>query len=139
MYKIGDEVETPIGTGTIKWIDKASKNDDEGFDTLYVSIKGMPEIEFNERFIKPYQSAHDKLLALGYERIENNEKYAVYKKIYESDEYHSYYEKINIYKKIKKYDGTFYSNDNFNSQYHYHQLSFNLELSRILTQYLEEL
>lgn len=113
MYKVGDKVETPLGVGVIKWIDKASKNEDEGFDTIYVSIKHFPEIEFNERHIKPYRTAHEKLIEMGYE-FEQLEGYKIYRHIEKSI--------IGVYE-----DKT------------YCCVEVDLDLSRILTQYLEEL
>ena len=121
MYKIGDKVETPIGIGIIKWIDKASKNDDEGFDTLYVSINGFPEIEVNERHIKPYRTAHEKLIELGYRISQTTALTHSLYTIYDKDG-----SSITI---IERRSGNAYKT----------RQEVSLELSRILTQYLEEL
>lgn len=136
MYKIGEKVETPIGIGIIKWIDKASKNDDEGFDTLYVSIAGMPEIEFNERHIKPYVSAHEKLLALGWEEKIHD---ITVKRDVESGRYKQYVKGSEVIL-IDIEDKEFTTYTLYNGSKGVDDVSWvNLTLSRILTQYLEEL
>ena len=124
MYKIGDKVETPIGIGIIKWIDKASKNDDEGFDTLYVSINGFPEIEVNERHIKPYRTAHEKLIEMGWE----DKGYVSDARRYEGYNMWVIFNVTNKTYTINKLVGIAIICPNID-----------ITLSRILTQYLEEL
>ena len=111
MYKIGDKVETPLGWGILSYFDN---------EFAWVSIKGTPEIEFDIRRIKPYQSAHDKLIEMGYTHLQLSEDL--------TDDY--YGKDIN--------DFIWFSRENKS----YNLGSFveiNLELSNILTDYLEEM
>lgn len=102
MYKIGDKVETPHGVGRV----------DKVFDSgLRVNFGGSKLIPLKD--VKPYTSAHDKLIKLGYEF----QQYDNFKK-YMHDELATV--RVDNDKTISCYEIT-------------------LELSRILTQYLEEL
>ena len=112
-YEIGQKVETPLGVGTISYIDS---------EFAWVSIKGTPEIEFDIRHLKPYKTAHERLLEMGWEDVET---YSV-----DIIEYRKDGSEIYVYKRDKKYEAY----DGLSSAY-----SMNLELSRILTQYLEEM
>ncbi len=75
-YEIGQKVETPLGWGRLSYFDS---------EFAWVSIKGTPEIEFDIRHIKPYKTAHDKLIDMGfsYEYDECNDEL--------SDKVHTYY------------------------------------------------
>ena len=57
-YEIGQKVETPLGVGVVKY--------NMGGSILWVSFdENRPEIEINKEDIKPYRTAHDKLLSMG--------------------------------------------------------------------------
>lgn len=128
MYKIGDKVETPLGIGIVVGKRVAMRHDDIIFE---VEIKGI-KIDFRNTQVTPYQSAHEKLIELGYEYS--------YKECGDelSDKWHTFYNKkrfITIDVIVNNISGigwyiTFH--DPFNC-------IANIELSRILTQYLEEL
>ena len=59
----------------------------------------------------PSLTPHDKLLALGWKKIDGLQ----YKKILEQDSYHKVYEIININKKDKTFCGTWNNDNYFNS------------------------
>ena len=102
MYKIGDKVETPLGVGKVSI----------SATGYMVNIKGY-QVVFEADVVTPYQSAHDKLLAMGYEFNKRND-YVIYT--------HDELSRVTIYR-----DKTYSCGD------------ANLTLSRILTAYLEEL
>jgi len=132
MYKIGDKVETPIGIGILSDI---SANNETKYKVMY----GSRSTWYAHDEIKPYQSAHEKLIEMGWEVYTDNINVIVYKKTIQHDVYRDDYIKVGVYKKEKKYNGTVHYNDRFSSAYRHHSYDFELDLSRILTQYLEEM
>ena len=100
------KVETEKGNGIIVAI--------SGYEEqLYiVEITNIGNWGFNEHQLKPYRTAHEKLIEMGYESIKGN-NFTKYR--------HDELPRITIYS-----DNTYSCSDT------------NLELSRILTQYLEE-
>ena len=104
MYKIGDKVETPLGSGYVESI---------RYDgTIGVGI-GFPIVYFKEKELTPYRTAHEKLIEMGYELTKRSD-YVFYR--------HDDLPRVTIYS-----DKTYSCSDT------------NLKLSRILTQYLEEI
>ena len=106
-YEIGQKVETGKGNGIIVGI--------SGYEEqLYiVEITNIGNWGFNEHQLKPYRTAHEKLIEMGYESTKGN-NFTKYR--------HDELPRITIYN-----DNTYSCSDT------------NLELSRILTQYLEEM
>ena len=115
MYKIGDKVQSPLGLGIV-----VEEQKDMAIGS-YIIYLGKPyikcdynyELVFNERELKPYKTAHEKLIEMGYDSIKRNDNV-----FYIHDEL----PRVTIYN-----DKTYACNDT------------NLELSYILTQYLEEM
>ena len=60
MYKIGDKVETPLGIGIL--VDVSQNN-----ETKYKVAHGTRTTWYAHDEIKPYRTAHEKLIELGYE------------------------------------------------------------------------
>ena len=113
MYKRGDKVETPLGIGKLSIVASG----------VMVNIKGH-EVVFRMDEIEPYKSPHDKLLALGFTFLG---------KWTNGGEYDDYRYKIDNVWFLQ-----IFHNINGLTYYTYDGRS-DLELSRILTQYLEEL
>lgn len=122
QYQAGDKVQSPLGLGIV-----IEEQKDMAIGS-YIIYLGKPyiksdynyEVVFNERELKPYKTAHEKLIEKGFEEFYRyNERYY----ILDNDEQY-----IEIYIDIK---GVNYYVPN--NEY------VDLELSRILTQYLEEL
>ena len=82
----------------------------------------------------PLLTPHDKLLALGWEKTYDDLQY---QKILKQDNYQRIYEIININKKDKTFSGTWNNDNYFNQNYTSSSLSFDLELAKILVEYLE--
>ena len=121
MYKIGDKVETPLGIGSIYNISDEEYSDftvelfgyEKHIVTLCnVNVKGQPLL-YKDTDLKPHRTAHEKLIEMGYELTKRSD-YVFYR--------HDDLPRITIYN-----DKTYSCSDT------------NLALSRILTQYLEEL
>lgn len=112
MYKIGDKVETPYGVGVITVI----RND----GMFFVKIKNqLVHCVYDE--LTPYRTAHEKLIEMEWEEqettIKNNRRY-------DKGDNTIF---IDIVKKTYEvYEG-------------YDPYQIDLKLSRILTQYLEEI
>jgi len=106
MYKIGDKVETPLGIG--KLADRSQNN-----ETKYKVMYGAKSTWYAHDEITPYRTAHEKLLALGFQYAQRED----YKR-YIHDELGSL---------IVWDDKTFTTSD------------CDLEIARIMVQYLEEL
>lgn len=110
-YEIGQKVETPLGVGLVKVIDKDLK----GNTLIAVNIGKLPidyiGISFKESDIKPYRTPHEKVLEMGYE-CEAREGIKIYR--------HPTLSNFRVY-----YDNTISCND------------IDLELSRIIAEYLE--
>ena len=107
MYKVGDKVETPLGIGKVSI----------SAHGYMVNIKGY-EVVFNKDVIKPYITAHDKLLAMGFRLKQNSKTKKVYSILQHSIE-------------IEKYEDEW--------KYYTNGIVIGLSLSRILTQLLEEM
>lgn len=116
-FKIGDKVETPFGVGVVESID-CNKD-------FYIEFKNNSVIYFDVNDIQPCKSAHDKLLELGWVEQKG---LAEHIKMYAHEDYDTGLLCIN--KDIKKW---------FYSLLTYTDFFVDLELSKILTQYLEEL
>lgn len=116
MYKIGDKVETPFGVGKVLNIN--------GLIGTFEQQATLSTFEFPIGDVKPYRTAHEKLIELGWEN-----------KLYERDTRR--YEAYNMW---VIFDVT-------NKTYTINKLvgiaiicpNIDIALSRILTQYLEEL
>jgi hypothetical protein len=114
VYKAGDKVETPHGTG---WV----KSYSEVYDMYIVDLKGaFKNQQYKPYHLKPHKSAHDKLIEMGFKKNEDGH--------YQHD-----------------FDGDIrvMSETNMKTmetqKYLVPRVHLTLELSRILTQYLEEL
>ena len=132
MYKIGDKVETPLGVGVIKSLEETIFEDEKGNPIYDYSVKlnnhydfytenKLDKIIFLSYVIKPYKSAHDKLIELGYRFWDNSNGL----------QYNKNHIEILIDKEEKKYK-VYWMVD-------FQAYDVDIELSRILTQYLEEL
>ena len=123
MYKVGDKVETRLGIGVIEKVTEYPK----GYDNSYhVSVNVCKEkliMIYEEDELKPYKSQHEKLIEMGYSFSE----LINYMRRYENE-----YDDENIPVEII----IDYKHKNY---YIPENDVVNLELSRILTQYLEEL
>lgn len=90
-----------------------------------------PTVSANTITITP----HDKLLALRWKETDNLH----YEKILKQDNYQKIFMTIGIDKKAKTFIGTWNNYNYFNENYTSYPLSFDLELVKILVEYLEEL
>ena len=111
MYKIGDKVETPYGIGIVKDFGVSGFS----FHWCKIAFSEYDVISLNEDKVKPYRTAHEKLIEMGFVATLELDKYLIYR----MDGLELLF---NIPAKTYVYD-----------------VDINLELSRILTQYLEEL
>ena len=132
-YEIGQKVETPLGVGGI--IDVFTR-EDKTISECKVCIK-THSVWFGVDDLKPYKTAHDKLLSMGFEEkihdktVEREIKRGDYK------QYVNY--PIVILIDLNQKDFTTYTLYN-GSKNNVDDVSWvSLELSRILTQYLEEM
>lgn len=125
-YEIRQKVETPLGIGTIV----GSKPILYARDVYNVELKtkeGDFYIWFTQGVLKPYRTAHEKLIEMDYELVlENEEDY---------DKTCMTYKKERETLVIDKYKDRYV----LCQGKMYLAASISLELSRILTQYLEEL
>lgn len=131
-YKIGDKVETPLGIGKLVDI---SQNNETKFKVAY----GTRTTWYAHDEVEPYTTAHEKLLALGWGVLRDNTTHVEFRKTIRKDSYIDNYSIIKVTKKSKTFSGQTYYNDNFVSRYSQYELSFDLELARIMLQYLEEM
>ena len=121
-YEIGQKVETPLGVGEIVGVIEYPK----GYGNTYrVDIKIKEEVinkmyDFDE--LKPHKTAHEKLLSMGYE-CEDTYSGKQYTNTKED-------EALPVRVDIDEISKYYYIPDND---------CVNLELSRVLTQYLEEM
>ena len=130
MYKIGDKVETPHGTGLVVGYH-------ETYDMYIVDLKGdFKTQQYKPEHLQPYRTAHEKLIEMGYEKKIHD---TVVKSDVESGRYKQYAkgsEVILIDVEDREFTTyTLYSGDKGVSDVSW----VNHKLSRILTQYLEEL
>lgn len=116
-YEIGQKVETPLGIGEV--IDVFTR-EDKTISECKVCIK-THSVWFRVDDIKPYKSAHDRLIEMGYNvqqtTVLNSSMFTIYGIDGAS---------ITI---IERKGGSTYKT----------KQEVSLELSRILTQYLEEM
>ena len=124
-YKIGQKVETEIGNGIIVAI--------SGYEEpLYiVGITNIGAWGFNEHRLKPYKTAHEKLIEMGYEYEYNECNDEL------SDKVHTYYNP----KRFIKIEVTVTPNGvgwytHFYDPYNY---IANLEILEIIKQLVEEM
>ena len=111
-FKAGDKVETPFGVGIFeRYVDGGFMSG--SLRVCYEKVQTGGVYFWNEDDIKPYKTAHEKLIDMGYEFVKANN--CVFYR-------HEELPKITIYN-----DKTYSCSD------------ADLELSKILTQYLEEL
>lgn len=121
MYKIGDKVETPHGTGLVVGYH-------ETYDIYIVDLKGdFKTQQYKPEHLQPYQSAHEKLIEMGCE-YSDRQSGKLHKVYYtENPNDNQKYELV-----FDKYEhGWVYNLNN--------EIIVDLTLSRILTQYLEEI
>lgn len=120
-YKIGQQVETPLGVGEVKGVRQ--------YQNPIYQIKFMDSnfkvMDFEEAELKPYKTAHDKLLSMGFEMVLDDEHFTIFE--------HQELDYTIRIDKLWKGIGIHHYNDDPHYRYIY------LELSRILTQYLEEM
>ena len=123
MYKIGDKVETPLGIGVVVGKRVAMRHDDIIFE---VENKGI-KVDFRNTHVTPYRTAHEKLIEMGWE-YSDRQSGKLHKVYYiENPNDNQKYELV-----FDKYEhGWVYNLNN--------EIIVDIILSRILTQYLEEL
>lgn len=127
-YVIGQKVTTPLGVGLVGAIDKDLK----GNTLIAVNIGKLSidyiGISFKESDIKPYRTPHEKLIDMGYEYVEHKQGHR-----YKHKEKEDYID-IDLLRSS-------YYHFTFKYERHYRMsalpLGTTLELSRILTEYLE--
>lgn len=122
-YEIGQKVTTPLGIGEIKKIENWS----DGHTQFVVYIKGI-FVTLSSSQLKPYKTPHERLLELGYEYQEHKQG-------------HRYIHRENKdYIDVDLLRSSYY-HFTFKHERHYRVSALpsgtTLELSRILTEYLE--
>jgi len=117
MYKLGDKVETPLGVGILSDI---SANNETKYKVMY----GSRSTWYAHDEIKPYRTAHEKLIELGWE----DKGYVSDARRYEGYNMWVIFNVTNKTYTINKLVGIAIICPNID-----------ITLSRILTQYLEEL
>ena len=120
MYKIGNTVKTEFGIGVVK--DKYENLNNH----FVINIRDV-DIIVHVSEMEHYKTAHDKLIELGWEY----KGFVELRHIYEKKYPYKFKEHIIIFPKSKFYLTSTNSKG--------HSVLINIELSRILTQYLEEL
>ena len=132
MYKVGDKVETPLGIGVIIGKRVAMQHDDIIFE---VENKGI-KVDFRNTHVTPYRTAHDKLIEMGYEEKIHD---IVVKYDVESGRYKQYAKGSEVIL-IDLEDAEFTTYTLFSGDKGVSDVAWvTLELSRIITQYMEEL
>lgn len=126
-YEVGQKVETPLGVGIIFEEEKFDMDLGEWYIEVMIGERfGFNRvIPFETVDLKPYKSAHDKLIDMGFEMVLDDEEFTIFE--------HQELDYTIRVDKIWKGIGIHHYNDDPNYRYIY------LEISRILTQYLEEL
>ena len=115
-YEIGQKVETPLGVGKIFDISVSG-------DMFHVELKDGLTKWFWSNYLNPYKTAEEKLLERGFEKQKIN---------------HDTFTLEIVLQSVSPYIITFTKKENKGWLYHSNKW-INLELSRILTQYLEEI
>lgn len=117
-YEVGQKVETPLGVGVV-----VGYNDT--YDMYLVDLNDeFTNQQFKEYHLKPYKTPHEKLIELGWKHFDEDKMGVIY-------ENESAY--LNIYKTHKYY--IFETKES--GKYIENKVEIDLELSRILTDYLE--
>ena len=60
-YEIGQKVETPLGVGVVKGL----RSNNTKFVTVKFNDDDSMCMEFESQYVKPYKSAHEKLIEMG--------------------------------------------------------------------------
>ncbi len=116
-YEIGQKVETPLGVGEV--IDVFTR-EDKTISECKVCIKTY-SVWFGVDDLKPYKTAHEKLIKMGFTATLEFDKYPIYRNNFGLELSFNPIEKTYYLTKWEE------------------STKVSLELSRILTQYLEEM
>src|SRR5690554_143349 len=117
-FKAGDRVETPFGVGIFQsYVDGGFMSG--SFRVHYEKVQTGGVYFWNEDDIKPYKTAHEKLLEMGWNFLGKHLKYRQYEK------YDENLRKIMSIRICKDYLGIYYFLNNFTY--------VEKELSKILT------
>lgn len=123
-FNVGDKVESPLGLGIVVKEGMAFGSYIIYLGKPYIKCDYKNELVFNARELKLHKTAHEKLLDLGW----NFGEYLKYKQYEKFDENSRRTMSIRIF---NDENGIYYFLNNFTY--------VEKELSKILTQYLEEL
>lgn len=116
-YEIGKKVVTPLGDGVV-----VGYNDT--YDMYLVDLNDeFTNQQFKEYHLKPYKTPHERLLEMGFEMVLDEEHFTIFE--------HQELDYTIRVDKLWKGIGIHHYNDDPHYRYIY------LELSRILTEYLE--
>ena len=118
MYKIGDKVETPLGVAKVLGIN--------GLIGTFEHQATLSTFEFPIGAVKPYRTAHEKLIEMGYE-------------VFDEDHMGIIYRDKTCCINISKIGKSYWLEGRPRGDYIVNVPEVDLTLSRILTQYLEEL
>ena len=113
-YEIGQKVETPLGVGIIYTIQTIKEQ--VMYKVEFEKTKLNFLASFVEEELKPYKTAHERLIEMGFTYIVDYYDYSLFHNEKTNEEVYVYHNKT--------YDAN---------------INITLELSRILTQYLEEM
>lgn len=125
-FKVGDKVETPFGVGIFhSYVDGGFMSG--SFRVRYEKVQTGGVYFWNEDDIKPYKTAHEKLIDLGWEFCE----WSIKENFKQYEKYNEYSRTTMSIRIFKNRHGIYYFLNNFTY--------VEKEFSKILTQYLEEL